>query len=63
MPTAAPLLDRPRITVREASERTSYSTAYLYRLLERREIEGVRAGRAVRLYVDSLEEWLRRNSS
>ena len=62
MTVSAPLLDRARMTVREAAERTSYSPAYLYRLFERGEIEGVRAGRAVRLYVDSLEAWLRRNS-
>jgi excisionase family DNA binding protein len=56
------LLDRPRITVREAAERTSYSVAFLYRQFERGQIEGVRAGRSVRLYVDSIEEWLRRNN-
>lgn len=55
-------LDRERITVPEAARRTSYSAAYLYKLRERGEIEGVNAGRSVRLYVDSLEAWLDRNS-
>jgi excisionase family DNA binding protein len=55
-------LDRERITVSDAAKRTSYSRAYLYRLHERGEIEGVKAGRSVRLYTDSLEAWLDRNS-
>lgn len=55
-------IDRERITVKEAARRTSYSAAYLYRLHERGELEGVKAGRSVRLYVDSLEGWLDRNS-
>jgi excisionase family DNA binding protein len=56
------LLDRQRITVRDAAERTSYSAAYLYRQFDLGQIEGIRAGRSVRLYVDSLEEWLKRNT-
>lgn len=60
--TPAPLLNRQRLTVKEASERTTLSVAYLYRLFEAGEIEGLKAGRTVRLYVDSLEDWLRRNS-
>lgn len=55
-------LERERITVKEAARRTSYSPAYLYRLHERGEIEGVKAGRSVRLYVDALSAWLERNS-
>lgn len=59
----APLLNRARITVPDAAERTSYSTAVLYRAFRRGEIEGERAGRTVRLYVDSVEAWLQRNKS
>ena len=56
-------LDRERLTVADAARRTSYSRAYLYRLHERGEIEGVKAGRSVRLYADSLDAWLDRNSA
>lgn len=62
MPTRQ-YLDRERITVKEAARRTSYSPAYLYRLAERGEIAAVKAGRSVRLYTDSLDAWLDRNSN
>jgi excisionase family DNA binding protein len=52
---------RELITVREAATRSSWSSAYLYRLVERGEIEGVKAGRSVRVYVDSLFDWIERN--
>ena len=54
-------LHRELITVREASARSSWSSAYLYRLVDRGEIEGVKAGRSVRVYVDSLVDWIERN--
>jgi excisionase family DNA binding protein len=64
MPTrTSSQLDRERITVKEAARRTSYSPAYLYRLHERGEIAGMKAGRSVRLYVDSLDSWIDRNST
>jgi excisionase family DNA binding protein len=56
------ILDRERLTVREAAKRSSYSVAILYRAFERGEIKGERTGRAVRLYRDSLEDWLTRHS-
>lgn len=59
---ASPHAKRELITVKEAAERSSWSPAYLYRLFDRGEIQGVRGGRSVRLYVDSLEAWITRNS-
>lgn len=61
-PTAAPLLARALMTVPEAAERTRLSPDVLYRAFHRGDIEGIRAGRAVRLFVDSVEAWLARNA-
>lgn len=60
MASAPPV--RQLISVPDAAVRTSISRPTLYRYLARGEIEGVQVGRAVRLYVDSLEAFLQRNS-
>ena len=54
----APLLNRARITVAEAARRSTLSRAYLYRAMERGEFEGIRVGRAIRIYADSFDDWL-----
>jgi excisionase family DNA binding protein len=55
----ADTLERSRISVPEAAERTSFSPDVFYRAIARGEIEATRAGRSVRMYRDSLEAWLR----
>ena len=61
-PPPAEASPRELISVPELARRSSYSRPFLYRLLQRGEVEGVKGGsRNVRIYVDSFRDWLERN--
>jgi excisionase family DNA binding protein len=49
---------RELVSIPEAARETTISRETLYRKLATGELEGVKVGRSVRLYRDSLERWL-----
>lgn len=54
---------RELVRVPDAAARFAVSPDTLYRAFTRGDVDGVRIGRSVRLYRDSLDDWLRRGQT